>query len=230
MAGTIMAMEKAAKATAKAARAAVPETAALGPGHKRSAAEAEGSGQYRLRGTATPIPPPACAGSAMDISTDVIPPPLPPSSSACAEPPPPSPESPPAPALEGDSPEYRPDGKRQRTYATATGWETGPILTVAAATPEPNITLSVGLAPTDPSPANGVTLPSSHVGGDAAGSSQGDTREPWHTEAIYCDLCNMWLSGPTQYADHVLGKKHRNCRSLRRRFEQNQQQGRISPR
>ena len=29
------------------------------------------------------------------------------------------------------------------------------------------------------------------------------------TGAIYCECCEMWINGPTQYEDHKLGKKHR---------------------
>ena len=32
----------------------------------------------------------------------------------------------------------------------------------------------------------------------------------------YCDCCDMWLNGPTQYEDHNLGKKHRKNNRNRR--------------
>ena len=28
-------------------------------------------------------------------------------------------------------------------------------------------------------------------------------------DAIWCGPCEMWLNGPTQYEDHLIGKKHR---------------------
>ena len=28
-------------------------------------------------------------------------------------------------------------------------------------------------------------------------------------EAMYCEVCEMWLNGPTQWEDHLIGKKHR---------------------
>ena len=28
-------------------------------------------------------------------------------------------------------------------------------------------------------------------------------------EAVYCDTCEMWLNGITQWEDHKIGKKHR---------------------
>ena len=27
--------------------------------------------------------------------------------------------------------------------------------------------------------------------------------------AVYCDMCEMWLNGPTQWQDHRIGKKHK---------------------
>ena len=27
--------------------------------------------------------------------------------------------------------------------------------------------------------------------------------------AIWCPICEMWLSGPAQWEDHLIGKKHR---------------------
>ena len=35
--------------------------------------------------------------------------------------------------------------------------------------------------------------------------------QPEHEGAIYCRYCEMWLTGPTQWADHEIGKKHRKC-------------------
>ena len=32
-----------------------------------------------------------------------------------------------------------------------------------------------------------------------------------HDGAIYCRFCTMWLNGPTQWADHENGKKHRKA-------------------
>ena len=28
-------------------------------------------------------------------------------------------------------------------------------------------------------------------------------------EAEYCEICEMWLNGPTQWEDHRIGKKHK---------------------
>jgi len=36
----------------------------------------------------------------------------------------------------------------------------------------------------------------------------GDTE---HDAAIYCKYCQMWLNGPTQWADHEIGKKHQKA-------------------
>ena len=27
--------------------------------------------------------------------------------------------------------------------------------------------------------------------------------------AVYCEYCEMWLNGPTQWEDHKIGKKHK---------------------
>ena len=32
-----------------------------------------------------------------------------------------------------------------------------------------------------------------------------------HDAAIYCKCCQMWLNGPTQWADHEIGKKHQKA-------------------
>ena len=33
--------------------------------------------------------------------------------------------------------------------------------------------------------------------------------------AVYCEYCEMWLNGPTQWEDHKIGKKHK--KNVRRR-------------
>ncbi|CAE7855451.1 unnamed protein product [Symbiodinium necroappetens] len=35
--------------------------------------------------------------------------------------------------------------------------------------------------------------------------------ETEHDAAIYCKFCQMWLNGPTQWADHEIGKKHQKA-------------------
>ena len=35
-------------------------------------------------------------------------------------------------------------------------------------------------------------------------------------DAIHCDICNMWLNGPTQWEDHKLGRKHRRNDAIAR--------------
>ena len=30
-----------------------------------------------------------------------------------------------------------------------------------------------------------------------------------HSESVYCEICEMWLSGPIQWEDHKIGKKHK---------------------
>ena len=35
--------------------------------------------------------------------------------------------------------------------------------------------------------------------------------QPEHDGAIYCRYCEMWLNGPTQWADHEIGKGHRKA-------------------
>ncbi|CAJ1335663.1 unnamed protein product [Effrenium voratum] len=47
-------------------------------------------------------------------------------------------------------------------------------------------------------------------GDQDAGQSESD-RRPTETLAIYCKPCKMWLNGPTQWADHEIGKKHRKA-------------------
>ena len=34
-------------------------------------------------------------------------------------------------------------------------------------------------------------------------------------DAIYCEYCEMWLNGPTQFSDHLIGRKHRKNRKAR---------------
>ena len=29
------------------------------------------------------------------------------------------------------------------------------------------------------------------------------------SEAVYCEVCEMWLNGPLQWEDHRIGKKHK---------------------
>ena len=36
-------------------------------------------------------------------------------------------------------------------------------------------------------------------------------QQPEHDGALYCVLCDMWLNGPVQWADHEIGKKHRKA-------------------
>ena len=33
-------------------------------------------------------------------------------------------------------------------------------------------------------------------------------------EAVYCEVCEFWLNGPTEWEDHKIGKKHK--RRIRR--------------
>ena len=47
----------------------------------------------------------------------------------------------------------------------------------------------------------------------AASSSQSAVFE---RGAFYCKECDMWLSGPTQWEDHLAGKKHRERKRLQR--------------
>ena len=28
-------------------------------------------------------------------------------------------------------------------------------------------------------------------------------------DAVYCEMCEMWLNGPTQWEDHKIGKEHK---------------------
>ena len=42
-----------------------------------------------------------------------------------------------------------------------------------------------------------------------------DNAGPESGGAKYCDLCEMWLNGPTQWEDHKIGKKHKkNLRKM----------------
>ena len=40
---------------------------------------------------------------------------------------------------------------------------------------------------------------------------EGDQTDREHDGFIYCRYCEMWLNGPTQWADHEIGKKHRRA-------------------
>jgi hypothetical protein len=42
-------------------------------------------------------------------------------------------------------------------------------------------------------------------------AAENDSRPQEHQGAIYCKHCQMWLNGPTQWADHEIGKKHRKA-------------------
>ena len=44
---------------------------------------------------------------------------------------------------------------------------------------------------------------------DALSNSEQPSPESWPDEAIACDLCGMWLNGPSQFEDHRRGKRHR---------------------
>eukprot|EP00930_Biecheleria_cincta_P031170 TRINITY_DN21631_c0_g2_i1.p1 TRINITY_DN21631_c0_g2~~TRINITY_DN21631_c0_g2_i1.p1 ORF type:complete len:1478 (+),score=338.07 TRINITY_DN21631_c0_g2_i1:79-4512(+) len=46
---------------------------------------------------------------------------------------------------------------------------------------------------------------------DSPKKEQTAKSEPEHDGAIYCWHCEMWLNGPTQWADHEIGKKHRKA-------------------
>ena len=39
--------------------------------------------------------------------------------------------------------------------------------------------------------------------------NQEQTSQPEHLGAIFCWHCEIWLSGPTQWDDHQINKKHR---------------------
>ena len=41
------------------------------------------------------------------------------------------------------------------------------------------------------------------------------TTQRAHAET-YCEVCDMWLNGPTQWQDHKLGKKHRKMKGQTR--------------
>ena len=49
--------------------------------------------------------------------------------------------------------------------------------------------------------------------------------QPEHEGAIYCRYCEMWLNGPTQWADHEIGKKHRKAV---RRAQTSKQDGSVA--
>jgi hypothetical protein len=47
---------------------------------------------------------------------------------------------------------------------------------------------------------------------DASAEAEDENKaQPEHEGAIYCWYCEMWLNGPTQWADHEIGKKHRKA-------------------
>ena len=33
-------------------------------------------------------------------------------------------------------------------------------------------------------------------------------------DPVHCLMCNMWLNGPTQMEDHMIGKKHKRNKYL----------------
>ena len=39
---------------------------------------------------------------------------------------------------------------------------------------------------------------------------------PGNEAVLYCLICDMNLNGPAQYADHVIGKKHRKNQKKRK--------------
>ena len=51
----------------------------------------------------------------------------------------------------------------------------------------------------------------SWVESGAAGETEPVVQLPASTkdQSIYCELCDMWLNGPTQWMDHRIGKRHR---------------------
>ena len=67
-----------------------------------------------------------------------------------------------------------------------------------------------------------------HVSAGAAplrgpGASDADWRRAWAAaedhffDARFCDVCYMWLNGPTQMDNHLIGKKHRKNSELKRK-------------
>jgi hypothetical protein len=42
-----------------------------------------------------------------------------------------------------------------------------------------------------------------------AGETPAPTENSSDSQAVYCEDCEMWLNGPTQWEDHKIGKKHR---------------------
>ena len=36
--------------------------------------------------------------------------------------------------------------------------------------------------------------------------------------AVYCEWCEMWLNGPTQWEDHKIGKKHKKNIARRKKI------------
>ena len=50
---------------------------------------------------------------------------------------------------------------------------------------------------------------------DPLGEFKEGTKESTDGPAVYCDDCEMWLNGSTQFEDHKISKKHK--KSLRRK-------------
>ena len=42
----------------------------------------------------------------------------------------------------------------------------------------------------------------------ACGSDKSDAGDK-KDDPIYCEACTMWLNGPVQWTDHLVGKKHK---------------------
>jgi hypothetical protein len=60
-----------------------------------------------------------------------------------------------------------------------------------------------------------------------AAEDEGQVHE--HQGAIYCKHCMMWLNGPTQWADHEIGKKHRKAVRMHARNKNDDAENLILP-
>ena len=54
-----------------------------------------------------------------------------------------------------------------------------------------------------------VTVVDTESHGDSSSAAMAAKKSQRKDEGLYCELCGMWLNGPTQWADHKLGKKHK---------------------
>ena len=51
----------------------------------------------------------------------------------------------------------------------------------------------------------------------------------WHDKAEYCEDCEMWLNGPAQMADHIIGKRHKRNKNGKKKVPSRSCKGIVIP-